>query len=872
MPNLPNNLSPTLPHLLGSAKFQKWLVAGVIAINAIVIAVAIESLSFSRDRTVDQIRGSTTNLAALLEANIAESARRIDLTLLSIVDTLEHQIAEGKLQDETIERMLQTHLERNPELDAIRLSNRQGQVLWGKNVNRAAPVSYAEREFFALHQARPGQQLIVTDPLIGRINNIWLISFTRSYRNRDGSFGGVVTAPIPVSYFTELISKLNLGPHGSAVIRQMNHGLLTRFPPVEGSAGEINNKTVGSEFKALLESGANTGMFHVLKAHDGLERSYAFQRIRYMPFVLAVGMAPQDYLEPWYSEVRKTGLLLAVFFVVSVISAWMIRKFWLQRLNDLSSTISSESRLRVVSELASDLIYSCHRGESGVFTVDWMGGKAEPLLGYDTETVLTRGCWRPFVLAEDLPLFDRHITGLQPGQSSDFLLRLEHRDGTIHHVRSLAHVLDEPGDHQHVLYGALQDITERRVTELELDAYRQHLEVLVEERTSALSIAKEAAEAANRAKSTFLANMSHELRTPMNGILGMTDLARRRITDPKTLDQLGKATDSAKRLLAIINDILDISKIEAERLELDESSFGLGETMDHLALMTEHQATAKSLVFVLDMDPALGRLRLLGDALRIGQILLNFTTNAIKFTSAGTVTVSVSLTSGSDDVAHLLFEISDTGIGISSDQLDRLFKPFEQASSSTTRQYGGTGLGLVISKRLAELMGGTVGVDSTPGHGSRFWLALNLRKAPADPGAPDSPAPKSSETLIKSQHLGTPVLLVEDDLITQEVSRGLLEECGLAVSLAENGYEAIAMAREQPYGLILMDMEMPGMGGLEATRAIRKLPGYEKVPILAMTANAFEEDRQRCLDAGMNDHVAKPADPDKLFSALLKWL
>jgi CheY-like chemotaxis protein/two-component sensor histidine kinase len=358
----------------------------------------------------------------------------------------------------------------------------------------------------------------------------------------------------------------------------------------------------------------------------------------------------------------------------------------------------------------------------------------------------------------------------------------------------------------------------------------------------------------------------------MNGILGMTDLARRRITDPKTLDQLGKATDSAKRLLAIINDILDISKIEAERLELDESSFGLGETMDHLALMTEHQATAKSLVFVLDMDPALGRLRLLGDALRIGQILLNFTTNAIKFTSAGTVTVSVSLTSGSDDVAHLLFEISDTGIGISSDQLDRLFKPFEQASSSTTRQYGGTGLGLVISKRLAELMGGTVGVDSTPGHGSRFWLALNLRKAPADPGAPDSPAPKSSETLIKSQHLGTPVLLVEDDLITQEVSRGLLEECGLAVSLAENGYEAIAMAREQPYGLILMDMEMPGMGGLEATRAIRKLPGYEKVPILAMTANAFEEDRQRCLDAGMNDHVAKPADPDKLFSALLKWL
>ena len=384
-------------------------------------------------------------------------------------------------------------------------------------------------------------------------------------------------------------------------------------------------------------------------------------------------------------------------------------------------------------------------------------------------------------------------------------------------------------------------------------------------------LARERAEAAKLAKSTFLANMSHEIRTPMNAIMGLTQLMLLEHPTSQQRDRLGLVMSAAKHLLGLIDDVLDLSRIEAGKLSLHPVDFKLGTMLDTACDALAESLRSKGLTMDRHIDPRVPAL-LHGDPQRLQQILINYGSNAAKFTSDGHVNLRVKLVEQTPSWVVLRFEVEDTGMGVAPEQQHRLFNTFEQVDGSMTRRHGGPGLGLAISRHLARLMGGEVGCTSEPGQGSVFWFTARLKVADAVAMAPEQHAPTSRSDM-KLRCEGARVLLVEDQALGRLVAHDMLHYiAGIEADTATDGLEAVERAKGQSYDLILMDMQMPNMNGMDASRHIRALPGHAATPIIGLTANVFSEDRQRCLDAGMNEHMAKPLSVEALTAVLTRWL
>lgn len=436
---------------------------------------------------------------------------------------------------------------------------------------------------------------------------------------------------------------------------------------------------------------------------------------------------------------------------------------------------------------------------------------------------------------------------------------------------SISPMVTESGEISHFI-AVKEDITERKVAERQLEEHQLHLEELVLTRTADLSQALEAARAADRAKTEFLANISHEMRTPLNAVIGLAGLALHSVTNLRQQEYLEKIGHAGHTLLSIINDLLDISKIAAGRLELENIPFSLPQLMDKVDSLVAHRVAEAGLAYGVDVDPELPAY-LVGDPLRLQQILLNLLTNAIKFTAQGHVHVRFHQCRQDAGQVELAIDVEDTGIGLSPTEIERLFQPFTQADSSITRTHGGTGLGLNICRRLAEMMGGNISVASDPGHGSIFRVRVVL--GIAGPEAVARLIAPPAAALDRIHYHDSRVLVVDDQPINRQIVAGLLQQVGVACAEAVNGQEALAMIGANPPGwfdLVFMDIQMPVLDGRSAARAIRALPAHTRLPIVAMTAHAMEHERQASLDAGMNDHLGKPFEPQAFFRLLAKWI
>ncbi|WP_454438764.1 ATP-binding protein [Thauera mechernichensis] len=796
---------------------QARLALGTLMLLTVAAVITVGILSWRDYRaTVREVETETANLARLFEEH---AHRRLDPVLLLL-----HQVVDDAASADAIPPL--------PQMGALLRFDASGilQLLAGPQ-----PDGEAARELIALARGlrdRGDDPRLVSGahlhPLVERPDQGFALAL-------EGRSGSVAIALFEAAYFRSFYERHMPGEEGSAALFRDDGEVLVLQPPVAHA---------GARLRTLLFDdyrGVSSASFIDRGQAQAPEHFVAFRRSSSLPFFISASVALTPAIRHFEARLQ-TALFTMLGMLVVLGGAAQLQMRAIRRQDETQAELqqSRDFTDAVLNSMASHIAILDPKGEIVATNRAWQMLRRASGCSDQDRSQLSRCevCRQGLSGSGVAERAAEGISSVRAGQKAAFLLTYPCEAFGVARWFNLR-VTPFAGRPGYVVVSH-EDVTELKEVE------------------QALDLARCEAEAANAAKTRFLANMSHEIRTPLTAVLGMTRLLASTVLDQRQRDYVRTTEAAGEALLAIISDILDLSKIEAGRIELERAPFALRRLLDDVLALFNESAVAKGLGLVLDVDDGVPD-QLVGDRVRLQQVLMNLLGNALKFTERGRVVLAVSLAPGA--LPHICFSVKDTGIGMDDEQIARVFHAFVQGDSSTARRYGGTGLGLSISRRLVQLMGGILEVDSLPGAGSCFSFALPLALS----------APLDGPLVVEATRLdGLRLLVVEDNDVNRMLAVEVLEMAGAKVDTAADGQAALGCL-ERGDGLldaVLMDVQMPGLDGLEATRLIRAMPRYRRLPIIAMTANAMGSERTQCLEAGMDDYVSKPLDIDRLLQVV----
>jgi signal transduction histidine kinase/ActR/RegA family two-component response regulator/HPt (histidine-containing phosphotransfer) domain-containing protein len=857
-----------------------WLTFSVIVM--LVVAAAGFAIIDMQGSAVQRHERDAGAIGDLLAEQTSRTFQAVDLALQSAVARIKDRGIDTTARFETDLRGLEVHL---------RLAALRGALLplggisvisaSGLVVNHSdgwpitTPIDVSGGDVFSHFQAVSDDGAYVSRPAKLPGSNDWTVHMARRVTGADGEQIGIVSAALSLPYFADVYQRVaHREQLGITLVRQ-DGTILTRYPFLDGVIGAMLPERSDWYWKApsgggtILSTGVLDRERHYISVHP----------LSDYPLVINVRIPNAVIQAEWQPQAAFAGLAAAIMIGVLFALFMRLGRQWAllsqsrasltqrnQALEQSSANLALQAKAlqataEALRESQADLATKTNLLETTMESVDqgivmitadgrvavW-NTQATTMLGLPVSLMMTRPPVEEIRAYQEAmgefseaPSSTKDLIQSPDGVFGAFTYERRRPNGRIIEVHNIP--LQDGG-----VVRTFTDVTERKATEARADAA-----------VAQADAARQQAERASQAKTQFLANMSHEIRTPMNGIIGMSDLLLGTDLAPEQQTIATAVRDSAMTLMTVINDILDFSRLEAGKVELTKADFDLPGTVEAAVGLLSLQATEKRLTLSVNID-ASARRRAHGDPGRLRQVLLNLAGNAVKFTERGHVTVNVRALDGT----QIMFEVIDTGIGMTELARARLFEKFTQADGSVTRRYGGSGLGLAISRELIELMGGTIGVESEPGCGSRFHFII-----PLPPAGADSPAEAAAETDVTAPGGVLQVLVVDDNRINQRLVSALLEKAGHEVHLAVDGREAVEAVARMHFDAVLMDVQMPVMDGVQATRRIRALPApMRDVPIIAVTADALDGAEERYRSAGMDAYISKPIAPDLLYRTL----
>jgi PAS domain S-box-containing protein len=811
------------------------LIVGGAAILCGALGLTSWRLFDTREMAIDSAYQTSQNLVSTLEVEIRRDLETYALSLQAVADGLkmpEIDTVGPKLRD----AILFDNSSHAPQYGSILVLDEQGRLKLGSTARVAPGTDFTDRDFFARHRDNADLALRLSGPYSRTTNGDELLVLSRRLADPDGRFTGVVAGALRLKYVEQLFQGIKVDDGAWITLLMTDGTIIARSPHRDGDIGRnISNAPLVQHFVH-----ARAGQYEAVGGASRESRLFAYKQVGDLPLLISVSVPKASVLMDWWRKAVIIGALVACFILVVGAIGWMLYRELSRRALAEQRAHEHEERYRLLADNSRDLIVLTRDGQ----TV-YVSPASRRLYGYDPDELLGTKI-EDRVHPDDLPALAAAQAEVRAKGEALVLYRCRTKKGDLIWVEASWRESPAADGKSTELVVVARDITPRVRNE------------------EALRAAKEHADAANRAKSSFLAHMSHEIRTPMNGILGMNHLLMATDLDARQRDYARTIGDSASSLLRIIDDILDESKLEAGKIEIEFADFDLSKTLDDVVSILQPRAAQKDVRLSMAVNPAAcGWFR--GDAVRLRQVLLNIAGNAVKFTDRGHVDLDVSVPRELGDHAVVRFEVADTGIGIDEAAQAKLFQKFTQADVSISRRFGGTGLGLAIAKQLVELMGGTIGFSSAPGAGSVFCFEIPLERVAA-------PAAKASAAVAvapAAPKRALDVLIAEDNKINQKVAQLIISNGGHRVDLADDGRQAVDAARANHYDVILMDLQMPELDGIAAAKEIRQLAGRAgQVPIIALTSHAMAGMREEVIAAGMDDYVSKPFDASVLLAKL----